>query len=348
MVRPARERPLLGLCAFGPSLADMVDAAVAADRAGFDSVWTSELYNRSATVTLAAIASATTDVTIGSGVIYGVGRSPLMLAAEARDLDELSGGRFVLGLGNGTRKMIADWHGLDGAAPAVRMEELVGLVREVWDLHAKPVQHDGRFYRLHIQGLDDLAAAPTRTIPIYTAGVNPRMVQSAGRVADGLLAHTLCSPRYLREVCGPELERGAAHAGRDPDTVALATYALACASHDRDEARREAAAMIAFYGSVRSYGAIFETCGFAEQAAAIQAAFRRGDVDGMLAAVTEPMVDELAIAGTPEEVREGLRRFDRVCDHVVLSPPTFRVTPERVAENLALLASHCAPQTPAL
>jgi len=348
MVTPTRERPLLGLCAFGPSLADMVDAAVAADRAGFDSVWTSELYNRSATVTLAAIAAATEHVAIGSGVIYGVGRSPLMLAAEARDLDELSGGRFVLGLGNGTRKMIADWHGLDGAAPAVRMEELVGLVREVWDLHAQPVKHDGRFYRLHIQGLDDLAVAPTRTIPIYTAGVNPRMVQSAGRVADGLLAHTLCSPRYLREVCVPELERGAAHAGRDPDDVALATYALASASDDREEARRDAAAMIAFYGSVRSYGAIFETCGFAGEAAAIQAAFRRGDVDGMLAAVTEPMVDELAIAGTPDEVRAGLRRFDGVCDHVVLSPPTFRVTPERVAENLALLASHCAPETPAL
>jgi probable F420-dependent oxidoreductase len=335
-------RPLLGLCAFGPSLAAMVEAAVAADRHGFDSVWTSELYNRSATVTLAAIAGATSRCTIGSGVIYGVGRSPLMLAAEARDLDELSGGRMILGLGNGTRRMIADWHGLDGAAPAVRMEELVGLVRDVWALHEKPVAHDGRFYRLHIQGLDDLTTAPSRAIPIYTAGVNPRMVESAGRVADGLLAHTLCSPRYLTEVVRPGLERGARHAGRDPRDVTLATYALACASDDADQARAEAAAMIAFYGSVRSYGHLFSVCGFAEEAAEIQAAFRRGDADAMVAAVTPAMVDEFAVAGTPDDVRAGLARFDGVADHVVLSPPSFRVGHERIAENLMLLASTAA------
>ena len=80
--------PRLGLCAFAPQIETMAAAAQAADRAGFDSVWTSELYNRSATVTLAAVAQRTERCTIGSGIIYGVGRSPLMLAAEARDLDE--------------------------------------------------------------------------------------------------------------------------------------------------------------------------------------------------------------------------------------------------------------------
>ena len=73
-----------------------------------------------------------------------------MLAAEARDLDELSHGRFVLGIGNGTRRMISDWHGLDGDAPATRMEELVPLIRRLWRLHEGPVDHEGRFYRLRI------------------------------------------------------------------------------------------------------------------------------------------------------------------------------------------------------
>ena len=108
------DRARRGLAVFGTSLTAMARSGAGADRAGFDSVWTSELYNRSATVTLAALAGTTEDCAIGSGILYGVGRSPLMLAAEARDLDELSSGRFVLGLGNGTRKMIADWHGLDG------------------------------------------------------------------------------------------------------------------------------------------------------------------------------------------------------------------------------------------
>jgi alkanesulfonate monooxygenase SsuD/methylene tetrahydromethanopterin reductase-like flavin-dependent oxidoreductase (luciferase family) len=168
------------------------------------------------------------------------------------------------------------------------------------------------------------------------------MVQTAGRVADGLLAHTLCSPRYLTEVVRPELERGARHRGRDPRDVALATYTLACASDDPEQARAEAAAMIAFYGSVRSYGPLFEICGFAAEAAAIQAAFRRGDAAAMVAAVTPAMVDELAVAGTPEDVRAGLRRFDGVADEVVLSPPSFRVSADRIAENLMLLASTAA------
>ena len=96
---------------------------------------------------------------VGTAIAYGVGRSPLTLAAEARDLDELSDGRFVLGLGNGTRRMISDWHGQDPEAPAVRMEELVPLLRRLWRLHEEPIDHDGRFYRLHMQADGRPAAA---------------------------------------------------------------------------------------------------------------------------------------------------------------------------------------------
>jgi probable F420-dependent oxidoreductase len=336
-------RPRIGICPFGSGIEAIAAAAAAADRAGFDSVWTSELYNRSATVTLAAVALATARCAIGSGIIYGVGRSPLMLAAEARDLDELSHGRLMLGIGNGTRRMISDWHGLDGAAPATRIEELVPLIRRVWRLHEGPIDHDGRFYRLKISALDELASAPSRPIPIYTAGVGARMIESAGRVADGLLGHTLLSPRYLDAVVRPALARGEQHAAREPGTVALATYTLAVVNADEQQARRDAAAMIAFYASVKSYAPLFDTCGFDNEASAIQAAFRARDVDAMLAGVSDAMVDEFASAGTPSQVREGLRRYDGLVDELVLTTPSFRITPERVAENLAALIEHCAP-----
>ncbi|HWI75441.1 MAG TPA: LLM class flavin-dependent oxidoreductase, partial [Baekduia sp.] len=106
----------------GASVRDMAEIAAAADAAGLDAAWTPELYNRSATITLAAMAHRTARCRVGTAIAYGVGRSPLVLAAEARDLDELSDGRLVLGLGNGTRRMISDWHGQDPDAPAVRME----------------------------------------------------------------------------------------------------------------------------------------------------------------------------------------------------------------------------------
>jgi alkanesulfonate monooxygenase SsuD/methylene tetrahydromethanopterin reductase-like flavin-dependent oxidoreductase (luciferase family) len=212
-------------------------------------------------------------------------------------------------------------------------------VRDIWAVHERPVDHDGRFYRMRLAALDDLVAAPQRAIPIVVAGANSRMVEAAGRVADGVLAHTLCSPKYLREVVRPALDRGARHAGRDPRTVKLITYTLACASDDPDQARADAAAMIAFYGSVRSYAPLFEIHGFGPEAAAIQAAFRAGDAAAMVGAVTPAMVDALALAGTPADVRAGLTRFDGLVDEVVLSAPSFRVPAERIAENLMGLAT---------
>jgi alkanesulfonate monooxygenase SsuD/methylene tetrahydromethanopterin reductase-like flavin-dependent oxidoreductase (luciferase family) len=170
------------------------------------------------------------------------------------------------------------------------------------------------------------------------------MIESAGRVADGLLGHTLFSPAYISGVVRPALARGAARAGREVADVKLATYTLAACSADEEQARRDAAAMIGFYGSVKSYGGMLEAVGFGAEAKAIQAAFAARDVDGMVGAVTDAMVDELSVAGTPAQVVDKLRRFDGVVDEVVLTVPSFRTSPERVAENLALLTAHCGPR----
>ena len=155
----------------GPQrFASMVAFAREAEEAGCAAVWTSELYSRSATVPMAAIAAGTSTIAIGSNIAYGVGRSPLMWAAEARDLDELSGGRVILGLGNGTPKMMEAWHGVSGDAPAARMAELVTVLRKLWHLHEGPVHHDGRFYNLHVVPTSDVAEPVRPEIPIWIAG----------------------------------------------------------------------------------------------------------------------------------------------------------------------------------
>src|SRR5439155_9234663 len=108
-------------------------------------------------------------------------------------------------------------------------------------------------YRCIIKAMDPLTEPPPRDIPIYTAGVNSRMMESAGRVADGLIGHTLFGPRYIEDVALPAVERGARKMGRDPGGVAFAAMVLTAASDDEEQARRDAAAMIAFYGSVKTY-----------------------------------------------------------------------------------------------
>jgi probable F420-dependent oxidoreductase len=328
----------------GATVRTMGAIAAAADESGLDGAWAPELYNRSATIAVAEMAARTSRCTVGTAIAYGVGRSPLTLAAEARDLDELSEGRFVLGVGNGTRRMISDWHGQDPDAPAVRMEELVGLLRRLWRQHREPIDHEGRFYRLRLAPTGDLEEPLREEIPIYTAGVNPRMVEVAGRVADGLLGHVLFTTGYIEDVVLPAIELGAQRTGRDPGDVRVASLVLASVDDDPEVARREAAAMLAFYASAKTYAPVLERIGFADEAAAVRDAFARGDEEAMVAAIPDRMVDALAVAGTPEDVRSQLRRYEGLLDHAILYVPSYRISPERLRENaLALIAACSTP-----
>ena len=183
-------------------------------------------------------ATATERVRLGTNIAYGVGRTPLMWAAEARDLDDLSGGRLILGLGNGTPRMMEDWHGVSGAAPAERMEELVTVLRKLWRLHEGPVDHDGRFYRVHLRPTSDTGPPVQPRLPIWTAGVNNRMIRVAGRVADGLIGHPMFTARYVHEVVRPELAAGLAEAGREPSAVTLMGILMCAVDEDEQAARR--------------------------------------------------------------------------------------------------------------
>src|SRR5687767_4612088 len=253
------------------TLDDLVASARLAEDGGFDSIWATEFYDHSATVGMAAMATATERIGLGSGIAYGFGRTPLVLAAEIRDLDELSGGRVTMGLGTGTQRMQRDWHGLDGEHAASRMEELVPLVRKLWRLDQGPVEHEGRFYRASIQ-----PTAPPRPlereIPIYMAGVNERMIEAAGAVGDGLVGQPLFTRRYVDEVVRPALIRGARRTGRN-ENVPIAGYINCSVHEDRETARREAATLIAFNSTVSTYQSILRLHGFDENAAGIRAAW---------------------------------------------------------------------------
>jgi probable F420-dependent oxidoreductase len=333
------EELTFGIESQGTSVRAMGALAATAERAGLAAAWAPELYDRSATISVAEMCNRTARCTVGTAIAYGVGRSPLTLAAEARDLDEISDGRFVLGIGNGTRRMISDWHGQDPEAPAKRIEELVPLLRDLWRLHERPVDHEGRFYRLRIRPTGEVTRPLRERIPIYTAGVNPRMIESAGRVADGLLGHALFTAPHIESTVRPALARGAEHAGRDVADLSVASLVISVIDADADKARREAAAQIAFYCSAKTYAGLLDSCGFGAEGAAIRAGFAAGDIAAMVAAVSEEMVDAIALAGTADEVRAGARRYGGLLDHLILYAPSYGVTPARALENAESLVA---------
>jgi probable F420-dependent oxidoreductase len=310
-----------------------VEVAKAAEDAGFDSVWTSELYSRSATVPLALWAQATDRVQLGTNIAYGVGRSPLMWAAEARDLDELSGGRLILGLGNGTARMMQDWHGVSGEAPAVRMEELVELLRKLWRLHEGPVHHDGRFYRLHLNPTADTPPPMRERLPIWTAGVNLRMIRAAGKVADGLVGHPMFTAEYVAQVVRPELELGAQQAGRDPRDIAVMGILMCAVGDDEQAGRRRLAYAVAQYAASRVYDRLFALHGWSAAQQTIRQAAKNSDVEAQIAAVPDEAIDAVGVACTPDQLAERVAKHAVDYDLVNLVSVPWGLSPEQSEQS---------------
>ncbi|MBV9802045.1 MAG: LLM class flavin-dependent oxidoreductase [Solirubrobacterales bacterium] len=323
-----------GVCVLAGRMADTVEIATAADAAGLDAAWTSEFNDRSAIVALAAMAQNTERCRVGSAIAYAVGRSPLVLANEARGIDELSDGRLVLGLGTGTKGMQIGWHGVpDPQAPAVRLEELVPLLRRIWRLHEGPVKHEGRFYSMNLAATAEVLPPVREQIPIFTAGVNRRMIETAGRVSDGIVCHPTFSSRYVQEVVRPAIAAGAERTGRDCSDIEIVGMLLCSVADDEEQARRELAGQLAFYAAPRAYAPMLEASGFGAEAERIRQAFAAGDREAMIAAVSDEMLDAIGVAGTPEQVRAGIARRDADFDHLSLYSPSFMMSLERVQQN---------------
>jgi alkanesulfonate monooxygenase SsuD/methylene tetrahydromethanopterin reductase-like flavin-dependent oxidoreductase (luciferase family) len=164
---------------------------------------------------------------------------------------------------------------------------------------------------------------PARTsIPIYLAAMGEQMTRLAGEIADGWLAHELCSPAYVRERALPQLENGLARSGRQRGDLDIVASGCCVVLPDGREALRRTAGLVAFYASVRTYTEFFEFHGFGDEARRIQALFREGDIAGMIKAVPNQMVDAVTLSGTPERAREKLDAYAGLVDTVKVSPPT--------------------------
>lgn len=329
----------------------MVRFARAAEEAGCAAVWTSELYSRSATVPMASLAAGTDTIRIGSNIAYGVGRSPLMWAAEARDLDELSGGRLILGLGNGTSTMMEAWHGVTGEAPAARMAELLTVLKALWRLYEGPVHHDGRFYRVHITPTADVPGPVRPEIPVWIAGVNKLMLRTAGEHADGLIGHPMFTTEYVRGPVAEEIALGAARAGRDPGAVTIMGIRMCAIDENIETARRQAAFAIGQYAASRVYDRLFELHGWSAQQRVIRQAARDRDTGALVRAVTDEMIDTIAIACRPGELPAALAGLPAGFDHLALTAPPWGLSDEQNhrthVEILSGLREHLSAAAPA-
>jgi alkanesulfonate monooxygenase SsuD/methylene tetrahydromethanopterin reductase-like flavin-dependent oxidoreductase (luciferase family) len=231
--------------------------------------------------------------------------------------------------------MQRDWHGVDPEAPATRVEELVPLLRRFWTMDDRGVEHQGRFYNVRLKPTVEVRPPLRSDIPVYLAGVNPRMVEAAGRVADGLVGHPIFTRRYVEEVVRPALATGTKVTDRGDLELPIAGFVICSIHDDVEKARRDAKAQIAFYAVVKSYAGVFKLHGLERHLDEIRAAWARRDEAGMIAAVPDELVDLMAVTGPPEEARQRFEAvFDGLYEDALLYSPSFGLSPVRFSENL--------------
>lgn len=310
---------------WGETLAEQADAARRAEAAGAEVLWTPEMH-RSATISVAAMTADTSTARLGTSIALAFTRSPMVTALEALDLDEMSGGRFVLGLGTGVQRLNELWHNARWGKPVAHVRETVRNIRAFWETctTGEPIDLEGEHEPMRIVGYERPFPVVRTDIPIYLAAMGPLMTRTAGEIGDGWISHELCSPAYLSERILPDLETGISrstrHGRADFDVVVSACCSVA---EERDVARRRVAGLVGFYASVRTYADFFDFHGLAEDQAAVVSAFRSGrGADHLGDVASDRMVETLTLVGTREEVRQRLAAYEGLADSVKLSPPT--------------------------
>lgn len=327
----------------GTSMAQMVSLSVEAEAAGLDCIYVTEAW-RSAFVTLAAIAAATKRVEIGSYILNAYARSVWITAMSAVDLDELSQGRLVLGVGGGNKHINEQWQGIPHDKPLKKMTEYVPLLRKAVSTRlGEMLDYEGEMHRMHWAP----TVAPFRsTIPIFLAALYPKMIAVAGRVADGIAMGALLSPAYIREVVFPQFHNAASTAGRDPKLLRSSVSPFVSVGDDAAGARQAAReAICRLYSPLPHpyYDFILREQGFSQAADAAAKWVPLGKIEKAAEAFTDDIVDAITISGTFEQCKRKLADYDDVVDQLLFVNVNYSSTSEdatlRAFQNLIKLGT---------
>jgi probable F420-dependent oxidoreductase len=311
---------------FVDDLAGAGAQARAAEAAGYAGLFTFEA-RHDGFLPLAVAAEHTERIELGTSIAIAFSRTPMTLAHLGHDMQVLSGGRFVLGLGSQIRPHIERRYSMPWSRPAARMRELVEATRAIWRCwnEGEPLDFRGDFYT-HTLMTPLFAPPPSAHGPprVWVAGVGPRMVEVAGAVGDGLICHPLVSGRYLREALIPHLHAGARAAGRDPAGLEVAAMAMIATGRTEEEMAEAVAgtrAQIGFYASTPAYRPVLELHGWGDLQPELRRLSKAGEWGAMGDAVDDEVLRTFAVVAEPDGVVSALvERFGEVTDRVGVSP----------------------------
>ena len=295
----------VGFSSSGLTPGEIVDCVKLAEELGYESAWMAEGHAGDQFAILAACATATTRIKLGTAISSVFVRSAPTIAMAAATVDHLSGGRFILGLGSSHKVQVEGEHGIPFGQAIPRVRDTVAIVRALLR-DGVVANHKGEV--IDIERFELWFPPLRKTIPIYLAALFPKMLQIAGELADGILLTypTLESGRRAAE----NIAIGARRAGRRPEDVEIASLLPTQVADTGAEARERLRPGIAFYvGFFPRYNRLLAEAGFADAVATVKGAWDRGDTDGAARLVPDALIDAVALAGTPAECRGKIERY---------------------------------------
>ena len=315
------------------SARDVLDLALQAEASGFESMWLNEDIGRDSVAMLAAVATKTRVIGIGTAIVNVYTRSAFQIAMAAATLDELSQGRARLGLSVGHHPWNDLAHGIPLEAPLARLREYLQFIRKA--LSGKQFSHDGRLF----SGVNSKLGVSWHRpdLPIYIGATGPRMVALAGEVADGLLTNVV-SPYYIANFTAQQFRDGARKAGRNPDQLELTAIATCCAHEDRQTALGYArATFMQRFRSNPDRMINTQRPEYRDELLALKELVQRGEIERAREQVSEPLATSFVAAGSHADLRRALEDyFTAGCTRVIVAPfPRGRASAERLIQALA-------------
>jgi F420-dependent oxidoreductase-like protein len=290
--------------------AGMIALAREAEDLGYDAIWCSEVYTYDAFTTLTQIACETTTIKVGTNIAQIYARTPALLATTAASLDQLSGGRLILGVGASGPQVIEGWHGVPYDRPVQRTREIIEICRKVWS--GQRVVHEGNVFTLN-KGLKLLNNGHRTDIPVYVASLGPKNVEMTAELADGWLPFPY-STEHARAVFDGPISAGLAKRSPEIGSFNITPFAPVFVG-DLDQGLNGARMVIGFYiGGMGSkeknfYNQLVQRYGFVEEARKVQEMFLGGDKAGAIAATPDDLVDQVSIVGDEARTRDRLQAF---------------------------------------
>lgn len=317
-----------------PELAGM------ADEAGFDSIWNYEVH-RNPLLINAVCAASTKNVALGTGLAAAAGRSPLEMANAAADVDELSGGRAIVGMSVGAFGFADALHGADVTRPLPKMREYIQCMRAGWKYleTGEELEVDGEFFKFKSPAINPwgLREMVRPQVPIYLGALKPLMMKLAGSSADGAVGY-LMSARYAKEVWVPGIDAGALKAERNPNDVDKVLEVLTSVHEDRKEAIRLARINVGLYVAHPISDPMIEFEGLEEDRAAVVQTLMSEGPAALANVTSDALLKAFSITGTPDEAREQLVDFQNAVPHVALHIPYMPPISREESQSAALNA----------